>query len=668
MVYTGYLEFGGREIVNGDRISQYVATMLPNLQIAPCANCEDLHTALGHKAYTTPLVDQPEWFDPDNPDTWDFYGLYPLSFEGFEDATTEATVTEYIYDGGAVSPPRRATRSMRVTGLLIGQSPAAVSAGMTWLRQALRPTACRDGGDCTGDHLCYMVACPPMCEDSPVLRQPRVVRDPTNRKPSRRYGPLKDVRMHDPYRRCEDGVVLSPLGQCTFSYERHLYHSTVVDGPKIIEEFDPACGAMVRVEFTVVAGVPSPFGTAVRIADGPTDASQVVTVQNMTCTPNAAGVTVRRYNLAYNPGMQDAGGWVASGSPFSVARTTAVVRREGGTSALSTLTTVSGDTISGVTQVGGYGSTAASLPAVAENMTYLVSAYGFSYVPAKLWIDVQPRNEANANVGPVISGIPITVRAQEWERPYVQLDTPVGATRLFITLRARTADGSNGVLGTQVAWADALVENDWGVPHSYFDGNFPSTGIVTDYLWAGQAGQSASRVVQFTYSGVVVDPGCAVVPNPPRPPAIVESCVEDPDVYTRYIATVPSDAVPLWSDTVPIIRIHSGNTALRQLRLRFYDNPFERSANLVDMCSFCGEFIVSYLPANSELLLDGIAQVATITDSRGVVMPAGHLLYGSGGGPMVWPHMTCGTQYEVMVDIVPDVTNVHIELCVAARE
>jgi len=139
--------------------------------------------------------------------------------------------------------------------------------------------------------------------------------------------------------------------------------------------------------------------------------------------------------------------------------------------------------------------------------------------------------------------------------------------------------------------------------------------------------------------------------------------------YLRYSAQVPADAVPLWSDAVPIIRVYTGSQAVRQMRVRFYANPFEVASDQLDPCDFCGEFIVSYQPANAVLTVDGVTQSATITQGgSSQAQAASHLLYGSDGGPMVWPHLTCGIRYDMVVDIVPELPDLLINLCIAGRE
>src|SRR5690606_5226388 len=109
--------------------------------------------------------------------------------------------------------------------------------------------------------------------------------------------------------------------------------------------------------------------------------------------------------------------------------------------------------------------------------------------------------------------------------------------------------------------------------------------------------------------------------------------------------------------------------AARQLRIRFYPNPLERK-DLDDLeeCAFCGEFNVSYMPGNSELVIDGMTESAYVNLAGGLVRTANHLLYGPGGGPMEWPLLTCGLPYVMTVDTVPfGVETVVAELQVAGR-
>lgn len=164
-MFKGYLSLGGTEIANASRTEAYVKNAGGLIPLRNCIDCEDLGTVLGDGVYDSPLVDDAPWLDPTNNSTNDFYGLYPLEIEGIEDSTREAAVTESIVDGGSVGSVRKATRSVRVRGLLMAANEYAMSSGMTWLRNALDPSPCTThGGSCGGAQLCYYAACPTYME------------------------------------------------------------------------------------------------------------------------------------------------------------------------------------------------------------------------------------------------------------------------------------------------------------------------------------------------------------------------------------------------------------------------------------------------------------------------------------------------------------------------
>lgn len=660
MVFPGYLTMGGREIVNGGRTFAYATTMLPNLHVEACADCDGLYEVLGDKVYTSPLVDQPDWFDVDNPDTWDFYGLYPISFDGFEDATTTATVTEYINDGGAISSPRRGTRSVRITGLMLGMTPQAVSAGMTWLRSALRPGGCGVNRSCGGDHMSYFVACPPLCEDSPDL-----VVAPTGTE----------------LRECATGAIVGPISACALPFERHLYNSVCVDGPRIIEEYSPTCGSMVMVEFTIVSGVPSPFGTARQVADLAVDPDTLPTVPDRTCGDDDLSEILQRTNVAPNPGPTDlstTSGWGPLGGaigPYNASWDNTVVHTAGGTSRKTTRkqagTGTAASSLGAIQRVGGFGALTdaqPSLPPASPNLTMTASLWMRSSVEGTARISVLYIGADGRNLGGgEIFGPEVPAPANTWVRAVTTFTPPAAATNLWIYAYMVTADGSAAPANAAVWYTESLIEVSPG-PLAYFDGNTVSTDSTITYSWLGEIGRSTSRVVEIREPGPILDPDCPPIPDAPRPPPVQESCVVPVDSYKRFTVAIPADVVPRWSDLVPIISLTTAAEAVRQLRVRFYANPAERPQYELEQCGYVGEFIVSYLPPNSTMVIDGITHDVVVLGPTGLPQAASHLLYGSGGGPMAWPYMSCGYRYDIAVDVAPAVVGLQFELCVAARE
>lgn len=75
------------------------------------------------------------------------------------------------------------------------------------------------------------------------------------------------------------------------------------------------------------------------------------------------------------------------------------------------------------------------------------------------------------------------------------------------------------------------------------------------------------------------------------------------------------------------------------------------TASPVDPCSWCSEFIVSYLPARTELTVDAILERAFASVSGSEAQPADTLLYATDGGPMTWPALSCGIDYLFAFDV-----------------
>lgn len=215
MPFPGWLMFAGTEVANASRVSAYAKGALPTLDVSNCYDCSLLPLALEDAVYTDPVTDAAPWYDPDYPETADFYGMYPLSFEGFTDSTRAADVGESVGDGGFISRPRRKTREMRVTGLLIGKNRSAADAGMTWLKAIMSGSEC---GTCDGDDLCFLTGCPDIQSNS------------TN------------TTIDDAF----NDVV------------RHMRNVTCTEGPTVLSEvpLKRAGGFALKVEFILTAAVP----------------------------------------------------------------------------------------------------------------------------------------------------------------------------------------------------------------------------------------------------------------------------------------------------------------------------------------------------------------------------------------------------------------------------
>jgi len=171
MAWPGYFSFVGTEIINATRTEAYAR----NLNVGwfrPAYNEPGLNWILQDPPYSSPLQDDAPWLDPNNLDSFDFYGVYPLDVTGIEDSTYEADITESTLDGGYVGKRRRKTRSVVFSAVLIGSSECAVMYGMHWLRVVLGGGPCfgKSFGNCAGGELCFFSCVPCVCEgDTPDL-------------------------------------------------------------------------------------------------------------------------------------------------------------------------------------------------------------------------------------------------------------------------------------------------------------------------------------------------------------------------------------------------------------------------------------------------------------------------------------------------------------------
>jgi hypothetical protein len=220
MAWPGLFTFGGTEVINASRVEAYCASYGVGW-FRPVYNETALAWLIGDPRYTTPLQDDAPWTDPDALDSYDFYGVYPLEITGVEDSTVSAEVVESVIDGGYVQRPRRQTRPVVFSAVLVGGSECAVEYGFRWLKTVLSGAACfnRAYGVCGGVDLCYLACAPTMGSDG------------------------EDAQT------CYDRV------------GRSLHDVTTTTGPTITDKLELLDGgAAWSVTWTVVAANPAEFG------------------------------------------------------------------------------------------------------------------------------------------------------------------------------------------------------------------------------------------------------------------------------------------------------------------------------------------------------------------------------------------------------------------------
>lgn len=172
-MWDGWLSFGGTEIINAPRALAYMRDAFPGLKVKdPCdgnCSCDYLHAMLGDKPYASPLADDAPWVDIDRPESFRFFGAYPLGISGIEDDPTQATITEALRDGGWITNQRRGVKQVVVEAALFSADEEAASYGMAWLKSALAGS-CEQGDCLPTDQLCFLTGCGDISDQTSVFQ------------------------------------------------------------------------------------------------------------------------------------------------------------------------------------------------------------------------------------------------------------------------------------------------------------------------------------------------------------------------------------------------------------------------------------------------------------------------------------------------------------------
>lgn len=181
MTYPGYMALANDdgetiELVNAARVKAYTDNLAPSMGLRGCEDCDGLEAAVGAPdGYTTPEGDNAPWYDPTDPVTADFYGVYPLGFAGIDDSTRSIESAELTGDGSVVVGSRFTGKDIRVNGVAFAKDEAALYAGMSWLDSALNGT---EEGRCFGDRLNVFSSCPPVQVLPPNFAEPYTLEVP----------------------------------------------------------------------------------------------------------------------------------------------------------------------------------------------------------------------------------------------------------------------------------------------------------------------------------------------------------------------------------------------------------------------------------------------------------------------------------------------------------
>ena len=238
----------------------------------------------------------------------------------------------------------------------------------------------------------------------------------------------------------------------------------------------------------------------------------------------------------------------------------------------------------------------------------------------------------------------------EWTRLSVAGESPAGAARAVVRVMDVAGTGWSAWKAGEFFDADAAMISLRRL-YDYFDGSFLGTSEFR-YNWEGAPDASATvREYDPEDVFVLLDPDCDAVPSSPRPPAIVNDCVTIVGQWRRFWYAIPASEVGEWSETLPTIRITTATADVGQVRLRFYRNPDGLPVEAYDATRWDAELILSYAPPAATITLDGISQSAKADVAGRTGVSADHLLYGSNGGVVTWPVLSCGDAYLMSWDV-----------------
>lgn len=706
-MFKGYLEFSDTELANAERTEAYVANLAPWLPFTPAGTAKTLHIANNEPEYRSPVLDAAPWSNKLDPTTDAFYGLYPLDVVGIGDSTYSASTTESTNDGGTTQAGRSSTRDVKLSGLLVGATELATEAGLTWLRAALQQADCVD--QCGGGYLRYFLAEPTVCEiawgdedgtsDSVSfgaatvgqtydVRWTKIQVDPT--MPSRTVwqGTTTEGTQVSFGALDRNGNVLAeetvfPLRRNYVTNPTFLSDFSGWSGSGAVWNFSGGTDGGGYVNVTSSSAPLTNFGDGV-FGAGPFGAT-------FGSTPSATAYGTKAYGSGTYGSLGSAG--FASNvwaTPPGVVTVSMALRGgsgatisliDGATGAVVGSTSVQPGTdwarysVSGVTnttQVRVQAVDAVDIDDVLAEATDLANDYFDGSDDTLDGYTTEWLGTPNASTSERRHDGSLTTiwDSSDYQPFFTLIDGQVNNLKLTWYFREaldvqtqllpyeRTLHNVAVTQGPQVIqridntrtgggyFIQVEVLFTAGNPYSYS----PTQLIATDPLLSRTYNDPSSTGALS--DDWLYDPGALVPSAPPAAPDIVADAIDSSiTAWQRYYVPIPADTVADWASSVPIMQIDSLSTAIRQVRVRFHPNPFGYDADQVDPLSYCADFLISYLPARTSLLMNGMVQTASATKAGVSTVAADSILFGSDGGPMTWPHLSCGIPYVMTIDV-----------------
>jgi hypothetical protein len=201
-----------------------------------------------------------------------------------------------------------------------------------------------------------------------------------------------------------------------------------------------------------------------------------------------------------------------------------------------------------------------------------------------------------------------------------------------------------------------------GIPWAFTPSAQVGAVVPSDgYSWVDPTGEDCAAEAS-AYSDFVNDPFFTAIHQPPAAPIVKPPNILKITSWRRATLDIPENMSGRWGRVVPSVHVAT-TSAVQQLRIRFY-----LTGSALAGCGFDGEFLVSYVPANSVLNIDGRAREISVVLPDGRTVPGAHLLYGSDGTPFTWPTLSCHNKYTMVADLMPGQSGTVVMLDTAVRE
>jgi hypothetical protein len=314
------------------------------------------------------------------------------------------------------------------------------------------------------------------------------------------------------------------------------------------------------------------------------------------------------------------------------------------------------------TTAAGFESGVGPVAIVEPGSMYVGSMYVLLERPQRM-VAVLYLTDLAGNILDEIVGEETEVPAGEWVRlgaGGIVPESPAGIVRAGVMLRDVVGTGWSQWLGGETFRMDSAMVSLGSF--AYFDGATPDTSLY-EYAWDGptNAARSTRTTLEQSTIDPLLDPDCPPLPAPPSVPVVLSDCIEEVGTWRRYTVQIPESEVRLFGATLPTLKLITGGSPERQVRIRVFPNPDGVPAELVDMSEWEAEMILSFIPADTIITLDGVTELVWAEVDGGDPIPANRLLYGTGGAPATWPVLDCGIGYIFTLDVPLDAPSGNLE-------